>query len=346
MTDRRALLVLAFALELALAARPAAAAVIADPGFGAFPFAGGPGELSGLTHVGDDDYLAVSDSGGQLAPIAIEVDPDSGAVLGALVAAPVALAGGVDLEGVAYDAERAEVWVTDEVGPAIRAHDPATGEQTDAVAVPALYAQARANRSLESLARDPVTGELWTANEEALAPDGPVSSFADGTLVRIQRFDTGLAAAGQWAYRTDPIPHDPAAGNETSGVVDLLVLPSGELLVLERSLSSQAFRSRLYQVDFTEATDTSALASLDVDPFVPLGKTLLWEAPIVYSNFEGVSLGPRLQAGDWSLLLVADDAGAFGQALYPLRVSFVPEPGSAALLAVGAALLALRNRRR
>ncbi len=104
MTDRRALLGLAFALELALAARPAAAAVIADPGFGAFPFAGGPGELSGLTHVGDDDYLAVSDSGGQLAPVAIEVDPDSGAVLGALVAAPVALAGGVDLEGVAYDA--------------------------------------------------------------------------------------------------------------------------------------------------------------------------------------------------------------------------------------------------
>ena len=84
--------------------------------------------------------------------------------------------------------------------------------------------------------------------------------------------------------------------------------------------------------------------SLELDPFVPLGKTLLWEAPGLLSNFEGISLGRQLDAGDWSLLLVADDGGVFGQALYPLRVSFAPEPGGAASLAAGAALLALRTR--
>jgi hypothetical protein len=204
---------------------------------------------------------------------------------------------------------------------------------------------ARLNRSLESLAWEAATGALWTANEGALEPDGPLATFAAGTTVRLQRFDADGLPDGQWAYAAEPIPGGPFQGNETNGVVDLLPLPSGELLVLERSLSSLFFDVRLYEVDFAGATDTSALASLASESFVPVAKTLRWSSGQLLSNFEGLALGPPLQAHDWSLLLVSDDGGTFGQALYPLRVSFVPEPPRALLLALSLVLVGTRLRR-
>jgi hypothetical protein len=231
--------------------------------------------------------------------------------------------------------------VSDEVGPAIRELDPATGEDVGSIGVPALFAAARTNRSLESLARD-ANGAFWTANEDALEPDGPVASFAAGAVVRLQRFDAGGAPNGQWAYATDPIPGAPLQSSETNGVVELLPLPSGELLVLERSFSSLLFDARLYEVDFAGATDTSAFASLATDPFTPVAKSLRWSAQTLFSNFEGMALGPELAAGDFALYLVADDGGGAGQAIYPLRVAFVPEAPRSLLLA--AALLAIAAR--
>ena len=332
-------------LSVALLAPAASAVSIVDPGFGPFFFSGGPTELSGITRMAGNEYLAVSDSGGQLVSLTVLVQSATGAVTSALAGTPVALAGGVDLEGVAFDPGTGQVFVSDEVGPAIRGHDPATGVFQFAITVPAIYGQARTNRSLESLTLDPAGGGLWTANEEALDTDGPVSTLVSGTVIRLQRFDSSFSPDGQWAYVTDAIPDGPAGGDETSGVVDLLALPAGELLVLERSLGQTAFRSRIYLVDRTGATDTSGLAALDSDPFVAVQKTLLWEAAPLFSNFEGITLGPELDAGDRSLLLVSDDGGLFGQALYPLRIS-LPEPGTAALLVTGLCMLGLRGRAR
>lgn len=337
---------LVVAVCTSLLATPARAASIVDPGFGPFVFEGGPGELSGLTRVAGSQYYAVSDSGGALATLEIEVEGATGAVTSAAVGDELVLTPGSDLEGVAYDAATSRVYASDEVGPAIRSYDPASGAQLGGLAVPGIYAGARPNRSLESLARNPATGALWTANEEALTPDGPVSSFSAGTWVRIQRFAASGAAAGQWAYRTDPIPGGPIAGQQTNGVSDLLALPSGELLVLERSFSSLAFGARIYQVDFAGASITSDLASLATDPFVAVTKTLLWETSLELANFEGIALGPQLDDGSFSLLLVSDDGPPSLQALYPLRVTFVPEPGTGLLLAAGLSGLAMRRRDR
>lgn len=322
------------------------AATVVDPGQGPIalaPGAAGASELSGLAYAGADLYHAVSDSGAMLFDVDIQIDSATGLILGAAVTGSLALGAGTDLEGLVLAPLGGSVYASDEIGPAIREYRLSDGVLLSTLSVPAVFAAIRSNLSFESLAMRvaPQVGDdaLWTANEEALTVDGAISSAQSGTVVRLQRFDSTLAPDGQWAYLTDPYPGAPFLGLERSGVADLLALPSGEILVLERSFSTALFRMRLYQVDLSGATDTTALASLVTDPFTPVGKTLLWERAGVLENFEGLAVGKELDAGDWSLLLVSDDGGGAPQSLYPLRLSYVPEPTAGALLAAG--LLAL-----
>jgi hypothetical protein len=326
-------------------------ATIVDPGQGPVALAPGtPGaaELSGLAYAGAGRYYAVTDSGGTLFELVIPVDATSGEILSASVVNSLALAAGTDLEGLVQHPLGGSVFVSDETGPAIREYRLTDGAVLSSVTVPAIFSQVRNNLSLESLAMrvGPGTTDdaLWTANEESLLVDGPVSTASAGTVVRLQRFDKTWTADGQWAYVTDPYPGAPFLGLERSGVADLLALPNGELLLLERSFSSSLFRARIYQVDFAGATDTSALASLAIDPYTPVGKTLLWEVSGVSENYEGLAVGPQLDAGDWSLLLVSDSGGGTPQSLYPLRV--IPEPGVTLQLAAGLLGLWLLRRRR
>ena len=174
---------------------------------------------------------------------------------------------------------------------------------------------------------------LWTANEEALTPDGPLSTPSSGTLVRIQRLlESGgsYAASGQFAYRCDPI-HGVMISGSRSGVSELLHVSeldspgtAGGVLVLERSLalaSTGLFRSRLYMVDTSDATDTSPLASLASQPPVPARKTLLWSASV--NNLEGLALGPALAGPGRCLLGIIDDGDPISvNALVSLRLTF------------------------
>ena len=226
-----------------------------------------------------------------------------------------------------------------------------TGGTLGGVAVPPIYtpANVQSNMGLESLAFGP--GGLWTANEEALVPDGPLSTTTAGTWVRIQRFDETLTAAGQWGYRTDPITAlNPFISAERSGVVDILPWSATTLLVLERELGGAVvptFRSRLYGVELAGASDVSALPTIDAGGFTPLAKTLLWEGSFGDSNFEGMTFGPTFADGSTSLILISDNGGGLAQHLYALSV--VPEPAAIALIITAAAVatpLLRRHRRR
>jgi hypothetical protein len=95
--------------------------------------------------------------------------------------------------------------------------------------------------------------------------------------------------------------------------------------VLERSFSSVGFRARIYQVDFAGATQTESVEKLRSDSVVPLGKRRLWEsAPSFATNLEGLTLGPPLESGATSLLLVADDGGVGAPVLVALRLRLTP----------------------
>lgn len=315
-----------------------------------------PGGLSGLTYAGGNQYYAVEDSGARLHPMTIYLNASTGAVTSASFGSSITLSG-TDLEGVAYNAANNSVYVSDETGATIKEYN-LSGTLLSSVAVPAVYSSYRNNYSLESLSLQAGHQSLWTANEEALyeasvVNDGPLSTTNAGTVVRLQKFDSNLNAVRQWAYVTEPIiSYSSQTTAERSGVSDLSVLPNGKLLVLERQLNGEgifgypAFHNYIYEVDLTTGTDVSGLTSgLAGATYTAVTKTLLWHSAFGLANFEGITLGPQLANGDYSLLLISDGDGNPSESLYALRLSgAIPEPTTWTLLLTGACLSLFRRR--
>lgn len=277
-------------------------------------------ELSGIAYGGGTTYYAVGDNG---APSIWQLDTTlnerSGRIRSALVSVDISVPSlGSDSEGIALGTDPTKAWVADENASTITQFSLLTGLMLSSVGVPSIYqpANVQGNFGLESLTYG--AGTLWTANEEALKSDGPLSTTAAGTWVRIQRFGgPDLTAESQYAYRTDPIAAmSPFTTAERSGVVDLVALPDGQVLALERELGGflPHFRNRIYLVDFTGATDVTEVPSLIDGGFTPVTKTLLWQGVFALANFEGISLGPQLNDGSYTLLLVSDNGqGQMGQ---------------------------------
>ena len=276
-----------------------------------------PEELSGITYVDGDSYYAVSDDGSGIWPMQIGLDRATGVITNCVMGRNVRVGG--DNEGIAWDAQRRTVFVTDEKTHTIGEINPETGKLVAEVHLPDHHRKRRRNRGLEALALSPDGEFLWTANEEALSGDGDASSVEKGTVVRLTRFQRQNGAAwahdGEWAYLTDAI-----GGGETkrmrSGVSDLCVLEDGTLLVLERELSRKgvdpAYRARLYAV--------RPGRDMPFDVERPIAKKLLFGADTGSANYEGVCLGPVLDNGDRTLVMVSDGGDADDERLYVLRM--------------------------
>lgn len=104
--------------------------------------------------------------------------------------------------------------------------------------------------------------------------------------------------------------HGTAISGARSGLSDLCLLPDGRLLALERSFAfggSGFFRTRIYEVNTSAATDVSGLASLSAGGFAPATKTLLYSGFL--QSVEGLCVGPASDAaGTLSLIGITDDA--------------------------------------
>jgi len=183
-----------------------------------------------------------------------------------------------------------------------------------------VFATRRANRGFESLARSPDGSVMWTANEQALTVDGPISTSSVGTNVRLLKLNVAgdaVAAGPQFAYQVEPIHGTSPLGSPQSGLSDLVAFPDGTLISLERSVSFLAspstYLNRIYEINFTGATDISVgptAGGLAGQAYSPVGKLLLWSGPADGANgqnLEGLTLGPRLANGDWLLIGIVDD---------------------------------------
>ena len=316
-----------------------------------------PEELSGIVWLGDDRYLAVGDAHAALHRLTIRVDPRTGAVLSAETSDAMPLrdesgsripepAMAEDREAIALDPGRGEVWIAneqtlaDKSQPSIEGYHLADGRRIglvrcDSDSLLGVFAHTRPNRDFESLARAPDGSGYWTANEDALAIDGPATSGSASGAVRLQRLDAEMRPGAQFAYRVDPWTasiRSPMllAGREVSGLSELVALPGGRLLALERAFSGDArgnanLRSRLYLVDPAGATDVSReplRSGLAGKSYVPARKALLWQENwgLTNSNFEGMTLGPALEDGSRLLVLIADNNAGTGQAVFTIRL--------------------------
>jgi hypothetical protein len=266
---------------------------------------------------GSHEFIAVMDNSNKLVRLRVTLGAD-GAITGVGVLGGITLAESRDFEGVAVAPGGLDVILSEEGTPAVREYALADGAVVGAFGTPQVFGARRGNYGWESLTLRRVNAavsEVWTANEEALTVDGPLSTQAAGTVVRVQRYSLidGVATpTHQFAYNVDAW-HGSSISGARSGVSDLVAMPDGELLTLERSFAFNLggfFRTRIYQVGFVAAagpaTDVSEVPSLAGATYTALSKRLLWQGN--QANLEGLCVGPSLGDRRWAMIGVVDDA--------------------------------------
>ncbi len=286
------------------------------------------GEMSGVTYLGASPasgkfrFTAVQDNGNGLITFDAAFD-FSGNLVSAEAVSNQSLSLSLDFEGIAPVGD--SLFLSEENGPGVREYDPSTGNEIQNISIPTLFtANARNNRGFEALAYDEQGDRLWTANEAALTIDGPVPSPTEGTFVRLLELDlsgSNPTAGVQYAYEVEPV-HDAGFSGE-SGLVELIVMPDGALLSLERSFVVAnfvpSFFNSIFELDVSGADDVSQ-APFDegligqtytlVDKNKGIDDVPRWSAAVGGGNgqnLEGLTVGPRLPNGDFILLGVVDD---------------------------------------
>ncbi len=269
-------------------------------------------ELSGIDHLGSGFLMAVQDDGGKLVMMNLTFAND-GTIDGVTVTGGVSLADSLDFEAVAVDTTGSpRVHLAEEGVPSIRVYDYISGSLYQPLSSPSVFAARRNNRGFESLSLDIARDTLWTATEEALTVDGPASSPTNSTTVRLLEHVRGTSGffqpTAQFAYDVEPM-HGPRFPDNSgrSGLTDLVALPKGTLLALERSFAfaSPIFLTRIFEVDPCEATNIAAVPSLIGATYTPATKELLYSGD--HANLEGLTLGPQLPDGSFTLIGVIDD---------------------------------------
>lgn len=187
----------------------------------------------------------------------------------------------------------------------------------------------RDNAALEGIAITPSGRRLFVITETALAQDGGVVTFDNGTPARLLEYEAdgdSFEPAREFVYPLDAMERVPfQAGLTVAGVVDLLALSETEFLTLERSYIEETGRRgqglnriRVFRTSIDGASDVSRVDSLKEAPSaVPVRKTLLLDLSAVQGlsadlaptldNFEAIVFGPRLADGRATLILVSDD---------------------------------------
>ncbi len=279
-------------------------------------------EMSGVTYrgpspvVGKHRFQTVQDDGSGVVTFDVAFD-----LLGNLISAEavseLTLIVSLDTEGIAYVGD--SLFLSEENTPGVREFDPLTGAQVQSVSIPSLFSNRVGNRGFESLAYDAQASVLWTGNEEALTIDGALATSSAGTTVRLLELEVNgntVTADEQYAYEVEPI-HGFAVSGARSGLAELVSLPDGTLMALERSaaFAFPQIQHRIYEIDFAGATDVSEppfSTGLDGMTYTPVGKELLWSGGIASDsdNMEGLAIGPRLPGGDWVMLGVVDNGGS------------------------------------
>jgi len=284
------------------------------------------GGLSGIVPAPDGTWLAVVDNEGEtparvfrLAFTVGENGPTAAEEGRPVARQAIRLEGlngkNFDGEGIAL-APSGNLLVSSETEPSIREFS-LDGKLVRELPVPSLFRAAkgtgiRGNQGFESLSLSPDGRALWTANERALQQDAADEKERPSPvrLLRYERQGGRFVPGPQFVYEVEPI-NQPGKGFSVRGLAELLALPSGDLLALEREyVEGRGMRIQIFLASLAGATDVSKLDALAGQSYTLVRKTLLYDfarAGFLPDNIEGLAFGPRLDDGSRTLVLISDN---------------------------------------
>jgi len=292
------------------------------------------GNYSGITPLGDGLYAVVSDKDVEI-PFhiwQIEINLEKGKVkevkdlTDQTLSLPLQSVSGAqsrDAEGIAFCSQRNTVFVGGEADQRIieyRLDGVATGYE---LPIPAQYGsdQIQSNRGFEALGYDEAQQRFWTCTE---SPVRSALQTEDANRVDLLCFslgkdkdaESGLFSLDHKVSYPLALPKGKAGGHDYyHGVVAITPLSDGTLLVLEREarITSSGSGSRCWVSLFRFWTQNGQKEKLGEwrSRFNPLNTR--------FANYEGMCLGPVLNDGSQTLLLVSDSQGRYGKGLWHLK---------------------------
>ncbi|AOZ93672.1 esterase-like activity of phytase family protein [Paenibacillus crassostreae] len=235
---------------------------------------------------------------------------------------------GLDIEGLAYNANDDTFWISDEYGPSIvhvkrdgtiieRIVPQGWAEQVSTPLVPArevlpeVYNSLRQNRGAESVGITPDGKYMFMAMQNALR--NPDKSMDNSRQVRIIKFDLAtLHPIAEYAYLLEDATKFNKLAQADIVLSDMVVINENTLLIDERDkfAGDQAQLKRIYSIDLSTATNilnkyddaTNAsgqtleqmtIADLKTNDILPPSKRTILDAvefKYPYEKIEGLSL--------------------------------------------------------
>lgn len=285
-----------------------------------FPETVPPGNYSGITWLGDNEYAVVSDKANAdgFFIFHINIDPDAGVISHAYSNEfRSADRPNRDMEGIAYVARDSAIFISGEADNRIMEYKLKSGERMGReLAMPDSLRMSAPNYGYEALTYNAATGKFWAVSESTLPIDGKPA--APGNKVenrlRLLCFDSSLKFVAQYPYRMDmPALKSTTAENYALGVSALCALDDGRLLVLEREFYAPKLKMgsfvncKIYVVDPDDDSYTVSLHKKLLTEF----KTRFTGIAKDIANYEGMCLGPKLSDGSQVIVLISDSQNQY-----------------------------------
>lgn len=309
-----------------------------------------PANYSGITHISGNRYAVVDDKEfiGGFMFLDIYINHKTGKIENATYSEPTGFIERKqsisnpqsvyrDCEGCAYCTDTNTIFISGEEDQRIAEYD-LNGISTGRELQVPQYMQRHEiedNYGFEILTYNHIQKRFWTTTEATLLKDGKRSNLDNKDVqnrLRLQSFGLDLKPSKMFAYKMDAPETRKNKGNHVHGVPSMVALDDGSLIIMEREAFIPRFyfgsfcRVKLYIVhpeqhqEIQENTDLSK-----IQEHIFLKKRLLCDftTRISYvwnfANYEGMCLGPRLEDGRQTLLLISDSQGGHGNAVYRLK---------------------------